>query len=394
MSRSSKTSAPTHIDYLLMVIIFILIGYGAVMQFSASYALNPAHPYRVIIKHGMWLALGLTGMFLIMQVDYHLWQNLAIPAMMITMILLALVLLIGEEGEGGARRHLRGGSIQPSELAKLAIIIYIAAWLASKGKKISDLSMGLIPFGMIMGFFLSLIILEPDISTSALIALTAIAMFIVAGADLIQIAILLLSLAAAFGLAVTRQDYAIKRINQFLASFVAPWNSPDLQTRTGYFALKSGGLFGKGLAQGQYKLGHLPLIHSDSIFAVVGEELGLLGALVVIALFLALAYRGVHIALQAKDDFGRLLAFGITTWVTLQAFINIAVITVVIPNTGMPLPFFSYGGSNTLLIMAGLGILLNISKNGQGSFSLHAPALFRRRNRRARVSRAHRRSRS
>ncbi len=393
MTPRSKTDLD-QLDYTLLILIFALIGFGIVMQFSASYAILPRSPYVFIIKHVIWTALGLTGMFIMMQIDYRTWQTLAIPIMIASLGLLIAVLFFGEEGAGGAQRQFRGGSIQPSELAKLAIIIYIAAWLASKGQKISDITMGLIPFSFIVGAFLIFILFQPDISTSVLIALTTLAMLIIAGADLLQILILLLMMTVVFMFAIIRNNYAMVRVNKFLASFLAPWNSPDLHLQAGYAALQSGGLFGKGLTNGTMKLGGLPVVHSDSIFAVIGEELGLVGALTVVGMFLFLAYRGTRIALHAKDDFGRLLAFGITTWIVLQAFINIAVITVTIPNTGIPLPFFSYGGSSTLMTLTALGILLNISKGGKGKFTLDANTLFRRRNRRSRVSHSHRRRRA
>jgi len=192
--------------------------------------------------------------------------------------------------------------------------------------------------------------------------------------------------------AISQQDYAVQRVTGFMQSFIAPADSPNLQVRAGYEALQAGGLFGRGLGNSLYKLpgGALPVVHSDSVFAIVGEELGLLGALSVVGAFLFLAYRGTRIALNASDTFGRLLAFGITTWIVLQAFINIAVVTVTIPNTGLPLPFISYGGSSMVTILAGLGILLNISKDGQSRFSLNANSSLRRRNRRSRVSYSHR----
>ncbi len=396
MTRGKSPSSPGHIDYGLLILIFVLIGFGIVMQFSASYAVTPGQPYRYIIRHLLWLTIGLIGMYITSQIDYRTWQTLAIPIMILSLLLLVAVLFFSQEGVGGAQRHLLGGSVQPSEVAKLAIIIYIAAWLASKGTKVSDVSMGLVPFSIILGSFLVLILMQPDISTSVLIALTTVAMLIIAGADLIQIAILLLLMAGIFIVAIVLHHYALERVMEFFASFIAPWNSPDSQVKAGYVALRSGGLFGKGLTHSTYKLGGLPIVQSDSIFAIIGEELGLLGALTVVALFLFLGYKGTRIALHAedKDDFGRLLAFGITTWIVIQAFINIAVVTVTIPNTGIPLPLFSYGGSSTVMVLTGLGILLNISKGGGGRFQLHAHSLFRRRNRRSRVSHSHRRSRS
>lgn len=396
MSSSAKTSAK-HIDNGLLITIFALIGLGIVMQFSASYAIKPDAPYYYIIRHLVWLALGFGLMVLLIQVDYHLYQTFAIPIMGLALLLLIAVFFFSKTGDTGSNRHLlQNGSIQPSELAKLAIFIYIAAWLASKEANLDEVTVGLVPFSIILGIFLVSIVIQPDISTSVLIALTALAMFIVAGADLLQIGILLGVIGAVFAFAVSQHSYAKLRLSGFSQSFLMPWNSPNEQVKAGYAALHRGGLFGKGLGNSIYKLpgNGLPAAQSDIIFGVIGEELGLLGALFVVALFLFLAYRGTRIAIEAPDSFGRLLAFGITAWITLQAFINIAVVTVTIPNTGIPLPLISYGGSSMVTVMAGLGILLNISKGGQARISLNATSSFRRRNRRSRVSHSDRRRRA
>ena len=393
MSPSQAKTAEKHLDYGLVILIALLIGFGIVMQFSASYAVTPGHPYFWIVKHLIMIIIGLAAMMITVNIDYHIWQKWAIPIMAIALLMLIALPIIGEEGIGGAKRQLFHGSIQPSEIAKLAIIIYMAAWLASKEDKIQQVTYGLLPFSVILSAFLVLILFQPDISTSVLIAMTAISMLIIAGAEISQLAILMGVIGVIFSLTILKLAYAQNRVSVFQHSFLKPWESPDRQVRFGYEALHSGGLFGKGLTNSSYKLpGQLPVVHSDSIFAIIGEELGLLGALLVVALFLFLAYKGTRIALKAPDNFGRLLAFGITAWLVLQAFIHIAVVTVTFPNTGIPLPFISYGGSSMVIILASLGILLNISRDGAAKFN--ASSLFRRRNRRSRVSRSHRRRRA
>jgi len=395
MSPPSAQTSPKHIDYGLLIIIAAMLGFGIVMQFSASYAVPTDKPYEFILKHLLWVAIGLAAMTVLIQFDYHIWRKYAIPIMGLALIMLIAVFFLSKIGTGGARRFLHNGSVQPSELAKLIIFIYIAAWLASKEDYLNQVTVGLLPFSIILGIFLLAIILQPDISTAVLIALTAVAMLIIAGADLLQIGILSGVVGLVFTAAIFQHKYAIQRLSDFQQSFITPWNSPNEQVQKGYEALQSGGFFGKGLGNSTYKLpGGLPVVQSDIIFAVIGEELGLLGALAVIALFLLLAYKGTRIALNAPDSFGRLLAFGITTWVVLQAFINIAVVTITIPNTGIPLPFISYGGSSMVITLAGLGILLNISKEGHSRFSLNENPPVRRRNRRSRVSYSHRRRRT
>ncbi len=397
MSNARSKTTPKNFDSWLLILIVALLGFGAVMQFSASYAVNPDAPYYYIIRHLIRMVAGLIAMGVLMQIDYHYWQKYAIPIMGAALILLLVTFLVAKTGPGGSKRHLlSAGSVQPSEIAKLAIFIYISAWLASKEEHLDEVSLGLLPFSALLGIFLVAIIFQPDISTTVLIALTAIAMFIIAGADLKQIGILLGIVSLVFAAAIFHYQYALRRLTDFLQSFLAPWNSPNLQVRSGYEALHRGGLFGKGLGNSVFKLPQsgLPVVHSDIVFAIIGEELGLLGALTVVALFLLLAYQGTRIAIKAPDSFGRLLAFGITTWIVLQAFINIAVVTVTIPNTGIPLPFISYGGSSMVMALAGLGILLNISKAGQTRFKLHENTSVRRRNRRSRLPYPHRRRRS
>lgn len=388
MSRS-KTEQP-EFDYILLVLVALLMGFGLVMLFSASYAFSYysyEHDSLYIFSHQLlWTAIGLAAMIVMLNINYRTWRHWAIPIMGVTLLTLVAVLILGSE-RFGATRQFQNGSYQPSEIAKITIIIYIAAWLSSKGKNLRKVSYGLIPFAVLIGLLVGLIVIQPDISTSLLIALTALAMFFIAGADLIQIGILTAMGGMTFGLVITQSVHAQERIRDFLASFPDPLNSPDYHIREAILALVQGGWFGTGLSESihKYPPTAIPAVHSDSIFAIVGEELGLIGSLFVVALFFFFAIRGIRIALRATDSFGTLLAFGITTWLVLQAFINIAVITATFPFTGLPLPFFSYGGSSTLANLAAIGILLNISRGGQSGIDLHARFSLWRRNRRSRL---------
>ena len=394
----SKTDQP-EFDYVLLVLITILMGFGLVMLFSASYPISyysyNHDPYYIFFHQLLWTAIGLVAMFIMVNINYRTWRHWAIPIIAVTLITLVAVLILGTE-RFGATRQFRDGSYQPSEIAKITIIIYIAAWLSSKGKKLHEQSYALIPFAVIIGLLVGLIVIQPDISTSLVIAITAMAMFFIAGADLIQIGILTAMGGLTFGLVITQSAHAQERIKDFLASIPDPLNSPDFHIREAILALVEGGWFGTGLSESAHKAppAILPAVHSDSIFAIVGEELGLIGTLFVVALFFFFAIRGIRIALRATDSFGTLLAFGITTWLVLQAFINIAVVTATFPFTGLPLPFFSYGGSSTLANLAAIGILLNISRGGQSGIDLHARFSLWRRNRRSRLSNSDGRGRS
>lgn len=383
----NKTLIPTF-DYPLLVLIAALVCFGLVMVFSASYAfayVNTDNPLYFFVRQLVWTGLGAVALVIALSIDYRLWRDWALPIMGVTLLLLLLVLLFGGV-KFGARRQFFDGSVQPSEIAKLAIIIYIAAWLSSKGSNLRQVSYGLAPFAVLLGLLVGLILAQPDIDTAMMITLTAVAMFFIAGADLLQMAILGLLGTITFAGVIFFSDHARDRMQIFISSIANPIQTQSFHLREALYALIEGGVFGQGLANGVHKLpGGLPAVHSDSIFAVVGEELGLVGTLLVLALFLFFAYRGTRIAMRATDTFGTLLAFGITTWLVVQAFINMAVITATFPLSGLPLPFFSYGGSSTVINLAAVGILLNISRGG-GGIQFDALNRFWRRNRRSRLS--------
>jgi cell division protein FtsW len=278
-----------------------------------------------------------------------------------TLVLLAVLLVIGE-GVQGAKRWLIGPSIQPGEIAKLVTIIYVAAWLASKGKKLRNPLYGLLPFSILVGIVAGLIILQPNYSTALLIAAVAFTMFFVAGAELKQFVGSAVVAGGVATLVVTQSARAMSRFGTLNVDPAKELNDGSWQIAQTLIALASGGVFGKGLGTGGGQYGYVPLAHSDGIFAIWGEETGLLGAILLVGLFVAFAYRGFRIAQNAPDDFGRVLAAGITFWLGLQAFVNIGVVTQLIPFTGQPLPFISYGGSSLVMSMASIGILLSISR--------------------------------
>ena len=281
--------------------------------------------------------------------------------MTVTLLLLGLVLVIGDVRFGG-QRWLFNGSVQPSELSKLAIIIYIADWLSSKGEQIRKVSYGLVPFAILLGVSTGLIVLQRDLGTAILIATTALTMFFIAGGNLWQMLLSGILGGGTLYLLITRSAYRMAR----LTAFLDPLNSDPLgngyQIRQILIALGSGGLTGLGLGASRQKFGYIPASHTDGIFAILGEELGLIGALVVIGLFGFLAYRGFRIALAAPDSFGTVLASGITCSLIFQAIINIGVVTASLPFTGIPLPFISFGGSSLVITMAGTGLLLAVSR--------------------------------
>jgi len=349
------------VDYPLIVIVTALLIVGLMMVYSSTFtwALGRYNDAAYYLKRQLaWLLIGLAFCFIIARLEYHLWSRLSIVLMFGTLILLVLVLIIGESA-GGAQRTLVGRSVQPSELAKLAVVIYVAHWLSSKGEQIRKLTYGLMPFSIFVGLVAALVVLQPDFSTAILIVLTAVAMFYLAGADLLQLFGAFIVGAVAFAVTISRSQHASGRITSYIAALRNPISGSSWHLGLALMAVGSGGIFGQGLGQG-----HVPVIlpHTDSIFAVLGEELGLIGCLVVIGLYAGLAYRGFHIASQAPDGFGAMLAAGVTCWLTFQAFIHAAVITGIIPFTGIPLPFISAGGSSLVTCLTGVGLLLSVSR--------------------------------
>jgi cell division protein FtsW len=362
-------------DLWLLATLLVLAMFGTVMVFSASFALGVRQPgsngYSYLIRHLLWLSVGLVGMTVAYLIDYRVWRRVSLLGMVLALALLALVLVPGLGVEiWGAQRWIHIGplSIQPAELAKLALVVYLADWLAQKGVRIRQFSYGLVPFTLLIGLLVGLVMLQPDLGSSAVLAAIGISMFFVAGAPLFQFALLLVSGGAAFLMLALSAPYRRDRLLLFL--------SPDRdlldpeskllglgwQIAQARLAFGSGGLFGVGLGASRQKFLWLFAAHSDAIFAVIGEELGLVGCLFVIGLFLFLAWRGYRIARKAPDSFGSLLAVGITTWVIAQAAMNIGGITSTIPFTGIPLPFLSYGGSSLAVTLTAMGILLNISR--------------------------------
>ncbi|NUQ39575.1 MAG: cell division protein FtsW [Caldilineales bacterium] len=389
IAQAKENGLNHSLDYPLLILIAALIGFGLIMVFSASYAfayVNTGNALHFFLRQVIWTVLGVIAMLAALSIDYRSWRALALPIMIFTIGLLVLVLIIGQVRFGAVRQFFEGSG-QPSEFAKVSIIIYIAAWLTSRKQNLTQISYGLAPFAVLLGLMVSLIVAQPDISTSMLITLTAVVMFFVAGAAWIQVGLTLLLAGLTFGVVITFSAHAQERIQIFLQTIVNPFNTTNFHLREAIYALVEGGVFGQGLANSVHKQPPgLPAVHSDSIFAVVGEELGLIGSLLVLALFFFFAYRGMRVALRAPDDFGTLLALGITTWLVSQALINIAVITATFPFTGLPLPFFSYGGSSTLANLIGVGILLNISRGGGGGIDLSAYSRFWRRDGRTRLS--------
>ena len=359
------------VDVWIVLAVLGLLSAGMLGVYSASYdialrsPLSNNDPYFYITRQSAFFAIGLFGAFAANLVDYHTYRKFSIPLMAGTVALLAILMILsavgGGEGRFGAARWFLGGSIQPSEVAKLMMILYTSHWLSTKGNRLKSIQYGLIPFGMMVGIVCLLILLQPNVSTSLLIALISFTLFFLGGADIRHFLVAIFAAAIPFILAVNFLPYVKVRILDWQQTFAEPLNAA-YQLKYSVFAISSGSLFGKGIGMGEIKY-ILPVAHSDFIFSVWSEELGFIGSLFIIGSFMLLAWRGVLAAQRARDMYGYLLAMGVTCWISYQAIINIAVVTLVIPATGMPLPFMSYGGSSMVMTMIGIGILLNVSRD-------------------------------
>ena len=371
------------IDYMWLAVILALVIYGLLMLYSATFYVGIDFWRRQLV----WLALGLGMMYVTARVPYPVWRMLATPLMMLTLLLLLFVLLLGEQVLG-AQRSLFGPSVQPGIMSRLVAVIYIAAWLSSKGERLNQVHYGLIPFAIIMGIVSGLVALQPDLSTALLLIVTGLMMFFFAGGDPLQIFLSLVVGGTAFGLLAWQLPHARGRLLGYIASLHDPTQMP-YHVHRAVTAIGEGGIFGVGIGSGRLKTGYLPFPHTDSIFAVIGEEVGLIGVLMVIGLFALLAYRGYRITLETPDPFGSLLAFGVTTMLVTEALLNVMVMVGLIPFTGTALPFFSYGGSEMLITMAGAGLVLGISR-GRPKGEWHADLDGWRRDWRTRLSRVSR----
>lgn len=355
-------------DRLLLAVVGVLLMVGLQMVYSSSfgYALTAYDDAAYLaLRQALWAALGFALLLVCSRVDYRIWRDLSLVGMVLSILaLIAVHLPVIGWSSYGATRWLRLGPlppIQPSEFIKLPMIIYISAWLTGRGDKLREFSAGLAPFVVLMGLVGGLIMLQPDLGTTVTILLTASALFFIAGASLRHLLILMAVAAVAGVLLVVGAEYRSGRIE----SFLDPWKDPQgkgFHIIQSLVAFGSGGFWGLGLGASRQKFFYVPGSHTDAIFAILGEELGFIGVLVVIALFSILLYRGFRLAFRAPDQFGVLLASGITFWFAFQILINIGGITKSIPFTGIPLPFLSYGGSALAINMAAVGILLNISR--------------------------------
>jgi cell division protein FtsW len=390
-------------DIPLVLTVVALAVFGLIMLYSASFDFSfneYGSSTYMFVRQLKWLGLGIVVAFVLSRFDYHHWRRVVLLVMLMTIVLLLIVLVINEI-RLGASRSLFEGSYQPSEISKLVTVIYLSVWLYAKRQSLHDVKLGLIPLGIILGIVGGLIYLQPDLSAAGTVLILGGVLFFLAGADIRQIALMLVAAIFMGWIVVQFSATGQDRVDSFLAGLQDPINS-SYHVQRSLEAVIKGGVFGVGLGQADTKLTGLPFAPTDSIFAVVVEELGLFGAVLLIILYATLVWRGLSIARRAPDMLGTLLASGITFWIGIEALINMAVMVGLMPFAGNALPFVSAGGSNLVSMLCAIGIMLNISRQSGASVkkeenewrSFGAVIDLRRGNGRRRVSRPRRSQRT
>jgi cell division protein FtsW len=368
---------PGRPDAAIFVTALALVVIGLVFVYSASFAVALASFDNInyfIVRQSVAAVAGLALMVFFMRLDYH-HLRLASPLFMLIAVLsLTAVLFVGDDNYG-ARRWIGFGSLppfQPSEFAKLAMVIYISAWLASRGREVKSFALGFVPFVCLVGVVAALILLEPDTGTATIIVLTTVTLFFIAGASITHLVTLVGIGSVTAMVLIAAQSYRADRIFSFLSAEDDP-SGLGFQVLQLLIALGSGGVHGLGLGVSRQKFFYIPGAHTDGVFAIIGEEAGFIGCMLVIGLFAYLVYRGLRVALNARDDFGCYLAVGIVAWIAFQALVNVGGVTRSIPLTGIPLPFISYGGSALITTMAAVGVLLSVSRYGRDQAYIERP---------------------
>ena len=359
-----------HIDYTLLVVVLLLMAIGVMMVYSSSAILAQERyndSFYFLKREVVFTAVGILLILIGKNIDYHVYYKLTYPILALILFLALLVFIPGiGHSAGGAQRWIRiaGIGLQPSELTKLGVLLFLAYALTKKGDKIKELKVGFIPTILVAGFFAGLVLLQKDLGTAFVLVLLMAVMLYVAGTRLVYLAAGFLAAVPALYFLIFHVDYRRKRI----LAFLDPWEhqrDSGFQIIQSYVAFNSGGLMGAGLGQGKQKLFYLPAAHTDFIFSVIGEELGLIGVFFVFALFLIFLFRGIKITFRAPDTYGTFLAAGITTLVIAQTLINFGVVMGLLPTKGLPLPFISHGGTSLLVLCLMVGILLNISSQAR-----------------------------
>ena len=389
------------VDIILVIVVVVLAVTGLVMVFSSSWNFSLlASEYTsttyAVKRQIFWMILGAIIAWVVSHVDYHFYRRFLVPMIIVTIGMLIAV-FFSPPNEFGAHRTLFNGSIQPSELAKVATVIYVSFWLFSKREVLNSISFGIIPLAVILGVIGGLIVIEPDLSAALTIFVLGGILFFLADAELRQIVMIVLIMTIIGVIFLRFSPSGLDRVMEYWNGLQNPSSASD-HVQYSLRSFTEGGLLGKGLGKGSIKYTGLPVAWTDSIYAVIAEEMGILGAVAIMGLYIIFLWRGLKIAKNAPDKLGSLLAGGITFWVLWEAIINMGVLVNVFPFAGNALPLISTGGSNLVTVLFAIGILLNISRSGTSENDtpndywrkFGKAADLRRRNRRRSISRTDR----
>ena len=353
-------------DMIILMMAVALTCFGVVMVYSASsvMAAKKFHDgFYFLKRQGIYVLLGFGAMYVAMITDYQTWRRLAVPLLFLCLFLLLLVFIPGIGGTAkGASRWIKlpGFNFQPSEFAKIVLIMYMAYSLDKKQEKVRFFSTGFLPYMVLLAVLLGILLKQHDLGAAVTLWAVAFAMLFVAGARLQYFVSIILLATPILVYVIMFEPYRLRRI----LAWRDPWADPTdsgFQIIQSWLAFGNGGVFGQGLGEGKQKLFFLPEAHTDFILSVVGEELGLIGVLVIAAMFFLLVQRSIRVSLSVPDNFGRYLAFGIATLIGIEAFVNMGVVTGIYPTKGLALPFISYGGSSLIMSLFAIGVLLNVS---------------------------------
>ncbi len=396
--KTARQPRPLHLgwDVPLMLSVISLVVIGLLMVYSASwnyslFVTKSSSSSYILSRQVVFAILGIAVAFGFSFIDYHRYKPLVLPMMIGTLVMLVLVLVINPDPQNPNRTFLNG-SIQPSELAKLSTVVYLSAWLYARKDQLNNVTFGLFPMMVILGTTAGLILLQPDISASATIIILGGILFFLADGELRQIMLVVVVVSLVGWVVVSASDNGRQRLIDYVGGLRDPQQA-SYHVQRSMEAVVRGGWFGVGIGKGTTKFTGLPVPWTDSIFAVIAEETGIAGALVIVGLYLVLLWRGLAIAHRAPDLFGKLLSGGLTLWIVMEALINIGVMVNMIPFAGNALPLMSAGGSSMTMTLAAIGIIMNVSRSStdkarkEGSFFSAIVDLRRRDGRRSVPSR-------
>ncbi|NLN64031.1 MAG: putative lipid II flippase FtsW [Clostridiaceae bacterium] len=362
-------------DFWIFITVLLLLSLGVCMVYSASsyYAGREfGNKEYFLVRQLLWATIGVIAMLIVSRLDYKRLAQFSPILLLISIILLVLVRIPGIGSyRNGAYRWFDFGfaSFQPSEMAKLSIILFFSFTLSKKTNVLQSFFKGLFPYLLVIGVIDVLLIMQPHYSGTILVTAVAIIILFCAGAKIWHFILLAIPVIPAGIYLILTEEYRLERLMTFLDPFSDPTDS-GYQIVNSLYAIGSGGLFGKGIGQSVQKNLYIPEPHTDFIFSILAEELGFIGAVTVLLLFLVLIWRGIRVAMHSQDNLGSLLAVGITSLIAVQVIINIAVVTASLPVTGMPLPFFTSGGSSLAFLLVGIGILLNVSRSAGNQYRM------------------------